>query len=897
MASSNDGPSTSTNIARNDKTLDSAKTCPSPLDFYREFTQQSSSPVSVAQADFSQEHDCVAREHEGHIPDASTKSSDEPTTHATTIPVAYSTCIASAFGTNVNLYRDIFNVSSTVSERDLRMAYFRQGRAVLTNDASSGIGNIGTQPPLATDKASKSKFQAVSMAYEILSRPEWKDYYDKHGLPMGERVTASMLQGTSSCSHSFDNQPARASSLRLKQKRETMPRRIRWNEHVEELIYTQDEDELLFKLGYSIDNSFQSDVNVTHRKDSLGHGRSSRKSRKKVWLEAQDLGDTLDRFNEDSQQQPSLVASFLNDLEKSLDGLEASVDSFMSFSWMGGGTGDDGGGGNENVKCQDTSTIIHLADDERDVKENVAEIDGDEQSRSIELEYGKAIQGDGLKGLIQMVDEPEIEREPKNIESILHPNLPASSDECPSKDPLYELSPIYDSLISTPQFTAKSFGYIDFPDSKREQNIETRDSAASPTSLVDYPSKAYSPEQEKTADEDFATTVIEAREDACSVESHDASRKNDPTAEIFALLTKPYQTNESLPQAIIEPMARQLFVEIKDKDDEATSIAVDFFRTSSIESSNGKAHSSNLRISREDFVKNFTSDPWKCIESPSPNYEFYKVDKRNATHHQRDKEFVVVAKPHPSNKKAARLEERIVDQSEPNFNPFGDEPPCEEPQTLFSSVVRLDDGEISVSTIGASEAASGWSISAQEKTSDLGISAAQFGNAATSVGKAKPSKSSFPVTVPACNKPYDSAHIHTEVFHSKKSIHDQNKTIQSSSSFATNDSDVLLLDGASSMVSSLTGKPSVVSASMPTCPYIFTINDEGPRIIGERKPDGFGRKAAANDDDFAARLSSFATLVAQEVTNFGDTLLSLFGNDSKGTALDLMLDNIKRPTN
>ena len=85
---------------------------------------------------------------------------------------------------SLDLFRDVLKVSPDASDREIRIAYFRRGREILgdtglTPDPSQDISR-GKANKL--DDATKSRFQAVSMAYEILSNPAWKETYLKEGL-------------------------------------------------------------------------------------------------------------------------------------------------------------------------------------------------------------------------------------------------------------------------------------------------------------------------------------------------------------------------------------------------------------------------------------------------------------------------------------------------------------------------------------------------------------------------------------------------------------------------------------------------------------------------------------------------------------------------------------------
>jgi len=122
------------------------------------------------------------------------------------IPSAHIRVITQAFGNKACLYKDILQIPSDMtSDRDIRIAYFRRGRQVLAErpcDSSTNTTAAATSTSAGSSSCcanenngdsaivngknvsqiAKLKFQAVSMAYEILSNPVWKESYDRYGL-------------------------------------------------------------------------------------------------------------------------------------------------------------------------------------------------------------------------------------------------------------------------------------------------------------------------------------------------------------------------------------------------------------------------------------------------------------------------------------------------------------------------------------------------------------------------------------------------------------------------------------------------------------------------------------------------------------------------------------------
>jgi len=87
-----------------------------------------------------------------------------------------------AFGENLSLYQ-VLRVQPSAQAAELRKAYLKQGKAALVN---GGIHNMtdGAKGALQNyynvpDEVRK-KFQAVSLAYEVLSTPELRSYYDQY---------------------------------------------------------------------------------------------------------------------------------------------------------------------------------------------------------------------------------------------------------------------------------------------------------------------------------------------------------------------------------------------------------------------------------------------------------------------------------------------------------------------------------------------------------------------------------------------------------------------------------------------------------------------------------------------------------------------------------------------
>ncbi len=88
--------------------------------------------------------------------------------------------IYDAFGENLSLYK-VLRLHPSAEAAELRKAYLTQGKAALVNggvnmtDGFGGLQNLYSVPGEV-----RKKFQAVSLAYEVLSTPELRSYYDQY---------------------------------------------------------------------------------------------------------------------------------------------------------------------------------------------------------------------------------------------------------------------------------------------------------------------------------------------------------------------------------------------------------------------------------------------------------------------------------------------------------------------------------------------------------------------------------------------------------------------------------------------------------------------------------------------------------------------------------------------
>jgi curved DNA-binding protein CbpA len=275
------------------------------------------------------------------------------------IPASRVQSIHAAFGHDCDLYKDVLQVSRDATDAQIRIAYFRRGRQVLAGTTKTIQGNAieskkrnknrrGSPNNSATVMADlpvsqKERFQAVSLAYEILCKASWKQEYDTYGWKLAALHTSSTLPPTpikadctvttsttitdipgikitSTTSTAEDTPSPYFVSYRMESSRSSSSRaassehassilrnpspanvpaascsnvsqsdrcsvagnsisrtRIRWSEEVEELVYRQDPEESRFKLRGS--HSYDEDDSASGSEGSASSATSSTGSR------------------------------------------------------------------------------------------------------------------------------------------------------------------------------------------------------------------------------------------------------------------------------------------------------------------------------------------------------------------------------------------------------------------------------------------------------------------------------------------------------------------------------------------------------------------------------------------------------------------------------------------
>jgi len=116
---------------------------------------------------------------------------------------------------SLDLYRDVLKVSPGASDREIRIAYFRRGREILGDNsgkADHASDVVVKENANKLDEITKARFQAVSMAFEILSSPSWKETYLQQGLRRSRSRTNKDADSKVSAMNSESTERAEGSS-------------------------------------------------------------------------------------------------------------------------------------------------------------------------------------------------------------------------------------------------------------------------------------------------------------------------------------------------------------------------------------------------------------------------------------------------------------------------------------------------------------------------------------------------------------------------------------------------------------------------------------------------------------------------------------------------------------
>lgn len=287
-----------------------------------------------------------------------------PSTEATSegIPPTYLKVISDAFGSRADLHSDVLGVPHAATPREIRIAYFRRGRETLSERPSSFLSTPSSASiaGAVTDTA-KLRFQAVSMAYEIISNPAWFDTYENcRAFAQEESDDDDDDEADVLSSASRPRSVASMSALRRTSSKGSLPSQarsvngVRWNEEVEEVIFNQDPEELSFKTDRKQQDALKKDDKNREKKKKKKHDKKEKKKKKKkrIAVEADNLEQHLEQLNKEAEKY--FVDDFLDDLER-------SIDEFLNFKGSDESFNDEGG--------DDEEPVIDEDEDEDDNKE------------------------------------------------------------------------------------------------------------------------------------------------------------------------------------------------------------------------------------------------------------------------------------------------------------------------------------------------------------------------------------------------------------------------------------------------------------------------------------------------------------------------------------------------
>jgi curved DNA-binding protein CbpA len=307
-------------------------------------------------------------------PDTDESDDGDEHEHVTcTVPATNIRMIQAAYGENANLYTEVLQVETEFAkEQEIRIAYFRRGRQVLAQQQQEkqqlqqGDTSVGTIADLSL--VAKQRFQAVSMAYEILSQPSSKQLYDRVGLKRllkyaqeadAENDDVSVPKGVYANTtspilrrrNSFEDRTG-SSTERLDLTRTTSGRTppstvarttvdsvevsphessaaIRWSEDVEELVYDQEPEERAFKTGKPVIVAQGCDDDESYE-DFTPVKRNGR--RQVVATSQTDFYKNLERLDHATEFSANVyLDKFLDDVDASLDNIEVGFDDLIKY--------------------------------------------------------------------------------------------------------------------------------------------------------------------------------------------------------------------------------------------------------------------------------------------------------------------------------------------------------------------------------------------------------------------------------------------------------------------------------------------------------------------------------------------------------------------------------------
>jgi hypothetical protein len=228
------------------------------------------------------------------------------------IPSLYVKTILQGFGVDADLYQDVLQVPvNTESDRHLRIAYFKRGRQVLAEGGVRGSDEVASAAHVSS--SIQTRFQAVSMAYEIVTNPVWKEYYRLYGLVATDEIE-DMQQDEDEESSTEEIALPTPTQLAKSDARNSDTRNlaIRWNDNVEELVFDKGPNE------YSDNDENDQEEGAKRRRRK----RKDKKMKSKVVVEAASFDELeLHLQTLDQEAEETFATGFLDTLEESMDDL------------------------------------------------------------------------------------------------------------------------------------------------------------------------------------------------------------------------------------------------------------------------------------------------------------------------------------------------------------------------------------------------------------------------------------------------------------------------------------------------------------------------------------------------------------------------------------------------
>lgn len=303
-----------------------------------------------------------------------TPAKDSSSSFVVPIPARYVEHIVTAFGADADLYKDVLGLQQVnCTPAKLRVAFFRRGRQVLQKPRSVTSSVFETTRPV-TDK---QKFQAVTKAYEILSNPGWKAYYEAYGLTASadENVVAENVEYDEASDDTASVSSGDGFAMLRRSKswggptlcRSTSRGRVCWKEEVEELVYQLD------PLNSSTESSGISKISFERQSAARAPLEDISKNCKEKnrfvagdSLEFNDAHEKQDRYALDMQDN-NYQRDFLDDVEAGLDELEAKFGVFVNYTI---------------ASTKDGNTAVAAVDAKRRRQEKVKDEDADKSSET-----------------------------------------------------------------------------------------------------------------------------------------------------------------------------------------------------------------------------------------------------------------------------------------------------------------------------------------------------------------------------------------------------------------------------------------------------------------------------------------------------------------------------------